>query len=101
MASVIDFKTETVLSLAGAAKRLSVTVKTVRSWSKRVRAKRLETAKLGGRVYTSLEALQRFSEQWEDAHPASAAKKARALRRNQQPASRLLWEELGSPSQQA
>ena len=95
---VIDFKTETVLSLAGAAKRLGVTVKTVRSWSKRVRLKRLETAKLGGRVYTSLEAIQRFSEQREDAPSASTA---RAVRRNHQQASRLLWDELGSPSKKA
>jgi len=91
---MIDFKTETVISLAGAAKRLGVTVKTVRSWSKRVRARRLETAKLGGRVYTSLEAIQRFSEQREDA-PRSGAKNAR---RKHQQATRLLWEEFGSPS---
>lgn len=98
MARVIDFKTETVLSLAGAAKRLGVTVKTVRSWSKRVRARRLETAKLGGRVYTSLEAIQRFSEQRDDAPPTSAVKNARARHRNHQQASRLLWDEFGSPS---
>ena len=87
---VIDFKTETVLSLAGAAKRLGVTVKTVRSWSKRVRPKRLETAKL--------EAIQRFSEQREDAPSASTA---RAVRRNHQQTSRLLWDEFGSPSKKA
>src|SRR5436190_18389965 len=85
---VIDFKTETVISLAGAAKRLGVTIKTVRSWSKRLRARRLETAKLGGRVYTSLEAIQRFAEQRDSAPPTSAAKSTRA-RRNHQQASRL------------
>ena len=58
---MIDFKTETVLTLAGAAKRLGISVKTVRAWSKRVSGRKLETAKLGGKRFTSLEAIQRFS----------------------------------------
>ena len=51
------------MSLAAVAKRFGVTVKTVRRWVRGVGGRQLETAKLGGKRYTSLEAIQRFSQQ--------------------------------------
>ncbi len=60
---VIDFTKETPLSLAAVAERFGVAVKTVRSWARGVGGRRLETAKLGGKRFTSLEAIQRFSKQ--------------------------------------
>jgi hypothetical protein len=62
-ASVIDFTKETPLSLAAAAKRFGVAVQTIRRWVRGVGGLRLETAKLGGKRFTSLEAIQRFSQQ--------------------------------------
>ena len=60
---VIDFTKEKPLSLASVAERFGVAVKTVRSWARGVGGRRLETAKLGGKRFTSLEAIQRFSQQ--------------------------------------
>lgn len=55
-----------VLSLIDVARRLGVTVKTVRNWSKpstSPQRPQLETAKAGGKVITTEEALQRFIRQ--------------------------------------
>ena len=60
---MIDFTKETPLSLAAVAKRSGVAIETVRRWARGVGGLRLETAKLGGRRFTSLEAIQRFSQQ--------------------------------------
>jgi len=60
---MIDVTCERVISLKDAAKRLGVTLKTVYLWSSSERQPRLETAKFGGKRVTSLEALQRFSQQ--------------------------------------
>jgi transposase len=64
-AEMIDLKSETLLSLPEAAERLGVTLKTIYVWANRT-DRRLETAKLGGKRYTSLEAIQRFSVQNEE-----------------------------------
>ncbi|MBC7853632.1 MAG: DUF1580 domain-containing protein [Pirellulaceae bacterium] len=60
---MIDFTKEKPLSLAAVAERFGVAVKTVRSWARGVGGRRLETAKLGGKRFTSLEAIQRFAKQ--------------------------------------
>lgn len=66
---MIDITTETVLTLADAAKRLPtrsgrrIHVSTLYRWSQRgCRGIRLETAQLGGSRITSMQALQRFCE---------------------------------------
>jgi hypothetical protein len=76
---VIDFTKETPLSLAAVAERFGVAVKTVRSWARGVGGRRLETAKLGGKRFTSLEAIQRFSMQatQQKQLPFKAARKTR------------------------
>lgn len=55
---------ETVLPLAEAAKRLGVTYRTAKRWTERPRkdAAVLEATRIGGRLYTSVEALERFAE---------------------------------------
>jgi hypothetical protein len=60
---MIDFTKEEPLSLATVAKRLGVAVETVRRWARGIQGMQLETAKLGGKRFTSLEAIQRFSRQ--------------------------------------
>lgn len=60
---MVNLKTEALLNLKQAAERCGVSVKTVRNWAERMTGPRLETAKLGGRVVTTLEALQRFTVQ--------------------------------------
>jgi transposase len=62
---------ETPISLRQLAKRLGVTPKTVYLWSSPQRGAkpRLETARVGGKRMTSLEALQRFTQQ-DDETPA-------------------------------
>lgn len=57
----IDITRETVVDLNDVARRLRVHIKTVRGWGKRLNGRRLETVKLGGKIVTSLEALQRFA----------------------------------------
>lgn len=54
---MVDFTRETPIDVASLALRLNVHQATVRRWFKRG----LEWARIGGRVVTSLEALQRFS----------------------------------------
>ena len=77
---MIDITTETVLTLADAAKRLPtrsgrrIHVSTLYRWSQRgCRGIRLETAQLGGSRITSMQALQRFCERLSDADPCVSA----------------------------
>src|SRR5262245_19102635 len=56
---MIDFAREQVIYVDALADRLGVSHVTVRRWFKRG----LDYAKLGGVLYTSLEAVQRFSRQ--------------------------------------
>lgn len=67
---MIDITRETIVSLSDAANRLSVTHKTIRKWAS-MPGRKLETAKVGGKVITSLEALQRFSDQRGDGETGS------------------------------
>jgi hypothetical protein len=63
---MIDPQTETLISLADAAKRLPSrpSVCTIWRWrTKGVRGRRLESVAVGGFVFTSVEALARFFEQ--------------------------------------
>lgn len=57
----LDFNTEERLSLSAAARDLDVHVATVHRWVHAgVRGIRLQTSLLGGRRYTSRQALERF-----------------------------------------
>ena len=56
---MIDFTTETVMGVADVSLLLRVHRRTVEKWFERG----LEHVKLGGRVFTSKEALNRFAEQ--------------------------------------
>lgn len=69
---MIDLTRETVLSVHQAAEKLGVTTKTVYLWASDARGDkpRLETAKVGGKRITTLEALQRFTQQEAGATPA-------------------------------
>ncbi|MBX3413904.1 MAG: DUF1580 domain-containing protein [Pirellulales bacterium] len=61
----IDFSQEQLLSFPGAARRLpgNPHVSTLHRWRLRgVRGVRLETTLIGGKRYTSIEALQRFAD---------------------------------------
>ncbi len=73
---MIDITSETILTLADAAKSLPkrsgrrIHTSTVYRWSQRgCRGIRLETAQLGGSRVTSVEALQRFVERLTAADP--------------------------------
>lgn len=59
---MIDLSTETVLTIPEAAERCKASPGTIRSWMRpRGRGrKRLRRGKLGGKVITSVEALQEF-----------------------------------------
>jgi hypothetical protein len=62
---MIDIATEELLSLAQAARRLPGRphISTLHRWANPgVKGVRLETVRLGGRRFTSVEALQRFTE---------------------------------------
>lgn len=63
---MIDFTRESQITLTAAAKRLGLNPITLRRWAVGCNGRKLETAKLGGKVYTSLEAIQRFSDQSDD-----------------------------------
>jgi hypothetical protein len=63
---MIDIMTEKLLTLAQAAALLPDHPSTATLWRWRVKGRNgrlLETVTLGGKVYTSVEALQRFAEQ--------------------------------------
>jgi len=63
---MIDLKTETLLTLSQAAALLPGRPSTASLWrwrKKGARGRRLESLVLGGKVFTSVEALQRFAEQ--------------------------------------
>lgn len=74
---MIDLSSEQVLSLKEAARRLprqangkKVHVSTLHRWCSRgLKGVRLESLKLGGRLVTSVEALQRFAERCSTAEP--------------------------------
>lgn len=55
---MVDFAKENVIDVQRLAKRLDVSTDTIRRWFRQG----LEKVKLGGRVYTSLEAVNRFSQ---------------------------------------
>ncbi len=66
---MIDLEREHIMTLAQAAKRIptgherSIHISTLHRWRTRgLRGVRLEAIRLGGRVYTSREALARFAE---------------------------------------
>ena len=60
---MIDISHEKLLTVDQAAERFGVTRKAVFGWMKQGRERQLESCKIGGKRYTSLEAVQRFSEQ--------------------------------------
>ena len=57
----IDLKTETLVTLTDVAKRLGVHRVTVQHWALGRNKRKLEALKIGGKSYTTLEALGRFS----------------------------------------
>ena len=62
---MIDISTENLITISEAARRLPgrVAFSTIWRWALQgVRCVRLETTVIGGRRYTSIEAMQRFSE---------------------------------------
>jgi|GEM_PF-2560904 len=58
---MVNFTNETPILLTDAAARLHIQIRTIRVWAKGVNGRQLETAKLGRKTYTTLEAIQRFS----------------------------------------
>ena len=58
--AMIDFTREDPISLAKVAEMFGITPQTVRKWTKRA-VSPLESKKVGGKVYTSRSAIQRFS----------------------------------------
>lgn len=56
---MVDFVRETVIDVDGVAEKFRVTTDTVYRWFKAG----LESRKVGGKVYTTLEAIQRWSGQ--------------------------------------
>jgi transposase len=87
---VIDFTKEKPLSLAAVAERFGVAVKTVRAWARGVGGRRLETAKLGGKRFTSLEAIQRFSRQATEQEQLPLTTRSVRKRRKSQKGQRLI-----------
>lgn len=73
---MVDFAKETVIDVQRLAKRLDVSADTVRRWMRQG----LEKTKLGGRVYTSLEAVNRFSQPTTIRNPASEQRVADSFR---------------------
>lgn len=70
---MIDFTRESQITLTAAAKRFGLNPITLRRWANGRNGRKLETAKLGGKVYTSLEAIQRFSDQSDDSNELAGA----------------------------
>lgn len=63
---MIDVTSDSIMTLSQAARQLPdrLHVSTLHRWANRgIRGVRLEVVRLGGRVYTSAEALQRFAQQ--------------------------------------
>ncbi len=78
----VDILNEDVVSLADAAKLLPTRphVSTMWRWHRRgVRGIRLETAVLGGKRYTSREAIQRFVSRTTEAHDRGGAAPAKLI----------------------
>lgn len=84
---MIDVATEELITLAQAAKRLPArpALTTLWRWRKNgVGGRRLESIVMGGKVYTSVEALGRFAQQQggtDTATTRSPAKRERDIRR--------------------
>lgn len=70
---MVDITREKQLDMAEAAKVARVSRNTIYAWSNRRHGKRLETAKLGGKRITTLEAIQRFLDQGTDEQAAIVA----------------------------
>jgi hypothetical protein len=62
---MVDFIKENPIPLKDVAARFHVCVKTVRDWAKGVGGRKLATGKVGGKVYTTSESIQRFVNQTE------------------------------------
>ncbi len=79
---MVDINTESVVSLTEAARILPTRphASTMWRWYKRgVRGIRLETVVIGGKRYTSREALQRFIDRTTEAHDGGAAAPAKPI----------------------
>lgn len=59
---MLDIQKETPVSLFEVAEKFNVTVTTVRKWTNPNKRHHLETAKIGGKRFTTWEAVQRFVE---------------------------------------
>lgn len=69
---VVDLTREKRLDMDEAAAFAGVTRQTIYAWFTRRHGKRLETAKMGGKRITTLEALQRFLDQDGDEQAAAS-----------------------------
>lgn len=84
---MIDVATEKLLTLAQAAKHLPgrPSICTIWRWRNRgIKGRRLESVQVGGRVYTSLEALARFAASAsgdQPAAPRTSSQRERAIAR--------------------
>ena len=87
---MIDFTKGKPLSLAAVAERFGVAVKTVRSWARGVGGRRLETAKVRGKRFTTLEAIQLFSRQATQQRQLPFKTLTARQRRNSERAQRLI-----------
>lgn len=105
---MIDLERETLLALRDVPKRLPprpngrrLHISAVYRWVQRgVRGVVLETVRVGGTTYTSVEALQRFGEaQSRGSLPAPAAAPPQARQRAIAAASERVRRELGLPEQ--
>lgn len=56
---MIDIRTETILTVAEAARRLGKHSDTIRAW---IRAEKLDGVEIAGKLHTSLEAIERASQ---------------------------------------
>lgn len=89
---MIDLIHQKPVSLKAAAEYFGVSAKTVRCWSRGVGGRRLDTVKVGGLLFTTMEAIQAF------AAPVGTERittTLTTLERNYREASRLLREEHG------
>jgi hypothetical protein len=64
--NMVDFANEIPVKLSDAARRFNVSTRTMHNWIRGIgtpQGRVLETAEVGGMIYTSLQAIQRFSTQ--------------------------------------
>lgn len=69
---MIDVNREQLIDVREAAVIARVTIQCIHNWFNGRTGRRLESVKMGGKRFTSREALQRFSEQGEDGAPVGA-----------------------------